>query len=108
LGTEQDKSRLIESLQKGNKQSVTFVQNGSEQKHFVEANPQFKTINVYDSNMQRLGNKQSKEEKQSEGQSNSAKLDSKKEKNKAGSDDEGPEMPKESKKRTRKQSHSIS
>jgi len=64
LNNEQDKSRLMESLQKGNQQSVTFLQNGGEQKHYIEANPQFKTNNVYDNNMQRLSNKQSKEEKQ--------------------------------------------
>ena len=108
LNNEQEKSRLMESLQKGNRQSVAFMQNGNEQKHFIEANPQFKTINVYDSNMQRLGSKQSKEEKQSEGESNSAKQDAKKERQNAGSDDDGLEIPKGSKKRTRKQSHSIS
>ena len=44
LGSNQDKSRLIESLQKGNRQSVTFTENGSEQKRLIEANPQFKSL----------------------------------------------------------------
>lgn len=107
LNNDQDKSRLMDSLHKGNRQSVTFIQNGNEQKHFIEANPQFKTINVYESNMRRLDSKHSKEEKQSEGES-AAKHDAKKEKQTAGSDDDGPEMPKGSKKRTRKQSPSMS
>lgn len=42
LTNEQDKTRLVVSLQKDNRQSVTFVQNGNEQKHFIEANPQFR------------------------------------------------------------------
>jgi hypothetical protein len=64
LSNEQDKAALLNSLHKGNKQSVTFLQNGNEQRHFIEANPQFKSINIYDSNMQRLDTKQTKEEKQ--------------------------------------------
>ena len=70
LGNEQDKNRLIESLQRGNKQSVTFLENGNEQKRFIEANPQFKIINIYDGNMQRVINKQSKGEREHQGESN--------------------------------------
>ena len=66
LGNEQDKSRLIESLQKGNRQFVTFSENGTEQKRFIEANPQFKSITVYDGNSQRI--RQDLSEKQSEKQ----------------------------------------
>ncbi len=108
LNNEQDKSRLTDSLQKGNRQTVTFLQSGGELKHFIEANPQFKTINVFDNNMQRLGSKQSKDEKQSQGETNGARQDAKKESQKAGTEDDGPDMPKGSKKRTKKQSHSIS
>jgi len=57
----------MDSLKKGNVQSVTFQVDGKEQKHFIEANPQFKTVNVYDSDMQRLGSRESKSEKQAEG-----------------------------------------
>lgn len=107
LSIEQDKTRLLESLQKGNRQSVTFGQNGSEQKHHIEANPQFKSINIYDSNMQRLGSKQAKEEKQSQGESNSVKQDAKKQNPNKGSDDDGPDMPKASNKRRKKQGQSM-
>jgi len=51
LGITEDKEALIKSLQKGNIQSVTFQLNGNEQKMFIEANPQFKTVNIYDKDM---------------------------------------------------------
>jgi len=46
-----EKERLIASLQRGNLQVVTFQLNGSDQKMFIEANPQFKTLNIYDKDM---------------------------------------------------------
>lgn len=107
LTSEQEKSRLIQSLQKGNRQSVTFMQNGNEQKHFIEANPQFKTITIYDNNMQRLITRQSKEEKQAAGETKTTKQDAKKEAQNKG-DDDGPEMPKAAKKKRKKQSQSVS
>ncbi|MCE7044075.1 hypothetical protein [Dyadobacter sp. CY312] len=67
LGNQQDKSRLIESLQKGNRQSVTFTENGNEQKRLIEANPQFKSITVYEVSGQRI--RQDLSEKQSQNQS---------------------------------------
>jgi len=69
LGRDDFKDSLMDSLKKGNVQSVTFQMDGKEQKHFIEANPQFKTVNVYDSDMQRLGSRESKSEKQSQGES---------------------------------------
>lgn len=54
LSVEQDKTRLIDSLRKGNLQSVTFSENGLEYKRLIEANPQFKSITVYDENAKRL------------------------------------------------------
>ena len=51
LGITEDKEALMKSLQKGNIQSVTFQINGNEQKMFIEANPQFKTVNIYDKEM---------------------------------------------------------
>jgi hypothetical protein len=49
-----DKSRLIASLEKGNLQRVTLIQDGQEQKVSISANPRNKTFNFYDSNMQPL------------------------------------------------------
>ena len=83
LANEEDKTRLIESLQKGNRQSVTFLEGGKENKMFIEANPQFKSINVYDNNMQRV-------QLQSKKESNSSELSTKQEtkKEKQGQQDE--------------------
>ncbi len=42
---------LMQSLQKGNVQSVTIEVNGESHKMFIEANPQFKKVDLYDNNM---------------------------------------------------------
>ncbi len=109
LLNEKDKTRLVESLQKGNRQSVTIVQGNSEKKQFIEANPQFKTINFYDGNMQRISHKQVQNEKQGQGEQNSVKQNAKNENQKQGGDaDDGDAVPKASNKRKKKQSHSVS
>jgi hypothetical protein len=54
LGNEQLQERLLLSLQKGNVQSVTIAVNGNEQLFFLEANPQFKSVTMYDGQMKRL------------------------------------------------------
>lgn len=48
------KEVLLRSLEKGNLQAVTFIGEGTVAKLFVEANPQFKSVNVYDSSLRRL------------------------------------------------------
>ena len=48
------KEDLMRSLKKGNAQSVTVDRNGAEQKYFIAANPQFKTINLYDYQMKKI------------------------------------------------------
>lgn len=103
LGNEEYKSNLTDSLKKGNLQSATFQISGTEQKQYIEANPQFKTINIYDSSMQRVDNRQSKKEQQSEGESQSVKQDGKKEKQTTAEDD-GPDIPKASNKKKKRQS----
>lgn len=102
LSNEEYKSNLMDSLKKGNLQSATFQHNGTEQKQYIEANPQFKTINIYDSSMQRVDNRQSKKEKQSDEESQSVKQDAKKEKQ-VPAEDDGPEIPKASNRRKKKQ-----
>jgi len=42
---------LLKSLEKGNTQSVTMEINGQPEKMFLEANPQYKTVNVYNSEL---------------------------------------------------------
>ena len=56
-GGEKEKS-LMHSLQKGNIQSVTIGLNGESQKMFIEANPQYKTVNIFNDKMQRLNQEQ--------------------------------------------------
>ena len=49
---EPDKEKaLMASLQKGNVQSVTIEKDGESHKIFMEANPQYKNVTLYDSNM---------------------------------------------------------
>lgn len=45
---------LMQSLQKGNIQSVTIEKDGTTNKMFIEANPQFKTVNLFDGQMKRV------------------------------------------------------
>ena len=54
LSTVEGIKRLLESLERGNRQSVTYGEPGHEQKVFIEASPQFKSINVYDDSMRRI------------------------------------------------------
>lgn len=69
LKNDQYKDDLIDSLKKGNLQSATFIKGDQEIKQYIEANPQYKTVNLYDANMQKLESRQSQGEKQGEQQS---------------------------------------
>lgn len=78
LESEQNRQSLMRSLEKGNRQSVNIMYEGKEQKMFIEANPQYKSLNIYNTEMlrvniqaekQSLGEKQAVSEKQSEKQS---------------------------------------
>lgn len=51
LKDEDKEKALMQSLQKGNIQSVTIEKDGNSHKMFIEADPQFKKINLYDSQM---------------------------------------------------------
>ncbi len=52
-GAEKEKT-LLQSLQKGNIQSVTIEMDGASHKMFMEANPQYKTVTLYDVQMKRV------------------------------------------------------
>ena len=52
-GGDREKS-LLYSLQKGNLQSVSIEKEGSVTMAFVEANPQYKTVNLYDHELKRV------------------------------------------------------
>jgi hypothetical protein len=51
LSDPEQKTQLLNSLQKGNAQQVTIEKAGKEGKYYIEAVPQFKNINVYDQKM---------------------------------------------------------
>lgn len=108
LANEEDKSRLVESLKKGNRQAVTFHENGNSERHFIEANPQFKTINIYDGHFQRISNKKSQENNQSEAESKSLKQEIKKEGKDQTSDDEAPDAPKATQKKKKRKKQTVS
>lgn len=48
------KERLMQSLERGNLHQVTFQKGDREDKMFIEANPQFKTLNVYDDKLKKV------------------------------------------------------
>lgn len=56
LSDAEKEKTLLHSLQKGNVQSVSVEIDGNTQKIFIEADPQFKKVNAYDSNMKLMNN----------------------------------------------------
>ena len=54
LNDQTTKDRLMQSLERGNVHQVTFSKGDKEEKMFVEASPQFKAVNLYDSNMKKV------------------------------------------------------
>ena len=100
LTDESQKQRLAESLERGNRQSVTLDLGGKEVKMFIEASPQFKSLNLYDTNMKRV-TMQSLKEKNSQEQS---QQQSGKQQQKQDGDDEGPGQQQQKKSRRKKQS----
>lgn len=58
LADQEQKDKLMKSLEKGNVQSVTFTKDGKEERMFLEANPQYKSVTVYDSQMKKVRDEQ--------------------------------------------------
>jgi hypothetical protein len=54
LGEDVSKQRLMQSLERGNLHQVTFTKADKEEKMFIEANPQFKTLNVFDDRLKKV------------------------------------------------------
>src|SRR5690606_8384763 len=48
------KERLMQSLERGNLHQITFVRGDRVDTMFIEANPQFKTLNLYDSRLKKV------------------------------------------------------
>lgn len=68
-----EKEKLFKSLEKGNLTHVTFAREGREEKMYVTANPQYKTLDVYNSKMEKQFQGIEKKEKQGEDKSQEKK-----------------------------------
>lgn len=53
MGLEEFKDSIINSLEKGNMQMVTFAIDGKEEIRFIAANPKFKSITIYNESMEK-------------------------------------------------------
>ena len=51
LNDPEKENQLMQSLRKGNVQSVTIEVDNTSHKMFIEADPQFKKVNLYDADM---------------------------------------------------------
>ena len=60
------KERLMQSLERGNLHEVTFVVGDRADKMFIEANPQFKTLNIYNSSLKKVYQENEKKETKSD------------------------------------------
>ncbi len=95
LLNDQYKAQLLDSLKRGNLQSVTFLSpDGTEEKMKIEANAAFKTINIYDDQMNRVSLSMKVQQTppqqdvaQEQDNTNSKKNDQKQDKNPADADD---------------------
>lgn len=105
----EDVAKITESLKKGNRQAVTLEHNGNNYSRFLEANPKFKMLNVYDGN-KKVAQESSKEQTEGKSKSQGQKQDASQDASegpthrnrrnkKQGQGDEGSDPPK---KRTRK------
>ena len=54
LATIEATEKLLNALVNGHRQAVTLDKEGKEQKLFIEANPQFKSFNIYDENSKKI------------------------------------------------------
>ncbi len=46
--------KLQAALKKGNRMSVSFIKDGKEQRFYIEANPRFKSVNIYDEHSRKI------------------------------------------------------
>lgn len=86
----EERIKLMASLEKGNRQAATFIVDGREERRYLEAAPQFKSINQYDSNMVRTGFHRKQEQSQQQANGEGQKQESKKSTKRKAGDDEQP------------------
>jgi len=66
LGDQLSKERLMQSLERGNLHQVNFVKGDREDKMFIEANPQFKTLNIYNGELKKVFQEHERKELQAD------------------------------------------
>ncbi|NOT73394.1 MAG: hypothetical protein HOP08_00600 [Cyclobacteriaceae bacterium] len=103
LDSNDTRARLLTSLEKGNLQSVTFVKDGKEDKMHVAANPQFKSLYLYDANMKKVyqGNEKKEQPENGRPSQGEEKKEKKEVKAKSGEEEEGATQKSSSRKRVR-------
>lgn len=47
-------SMLVAALKSGGCQGVTFIRDGNERRYYIEANPQFRSVNIYDEHFRKI------------------------------------------------------
>jgi len=83
MENDEQKVKVLKSLAKGNTTAVTFAKDNKEEKMFIEANPKFKSVDIYDAQMRKVF--QGAKEKQEPGKSQEKKETL----SKAADDDDG-------------------
>ncbi|HYD92213.1 MAG TPA: hypothetical protein VEA37_12090, partial [Flavobacterium sp.] len=94
------KEDLLNSLRKGNRQCATFIKDGQEVKQYIEANPQFKTLTIYDANQKRLDTRQAKEQEQSQKEGAGQKQGAKKGQSASNDDSAGEQQEKKQRRKS--------
>lgn len=54
LSNKTEADKLKDALKQGNRLPVTLIKNGNEHRFYIEANPQFKSINIYDEHSRKI------------------------------------------------------
>jgi len=88
LNDQTSKDRLMQSLERGNVHQVSLVKGDKEEKVFIEANPQFKSLNLYDSNMKKV---YQENERKGPNVDNGKEVSTPKEVKKQSMEDDGPD-----------------
>lgn len=113
LSSFQYKDALMDSLKKGNRQSATFIKDGVETKRFIEARPQFKTINVYgeDGRLRlqesRAASQDVKQDETAQGQQQNNNTQQSRRQKKTDEGDDGKDSQKQGTRNTRKRRQSV-
>jgi hypothetical protein len=54
LSNKTEADKLQDALRLGNRQPITLIKNGNEHRFYIEANPQFKSVNIYDEHSRKI------------------------------------------------------